>query len=733
MRAYWHIIVLTLTAFVFLSLPAHSDVTLPNGGWDPAWSPDGNSIAFTSGSPHSIPNLWLIRADKTGLRQMTTRGAHEPEWLPDGKTIVFGTLRRGRPIFMAIQADGEPGSEKPIDVLPIGAEGPIWSPNGSLVSYGTESKDGKSRDLVIARTGGGGSTALTSNFWCREWTWSPDGSKIAFVVGRSTGTSIWTVNVAAKDVKLLYKGFCSAPSYSPDGKRLALAVPDVRSGFKIVVIDLGSGLDKKIGVRTFNGQKLTWSRDGKQLYFESSRKSEPAIWSVGVDGTNIVRITSQGMPSTSFALSPDGTRFVYQMTTPDSYSPELAVCTTTGGMLTKLTTTSSPSYWAPVWAPGGRQFALQTDVKHAAEVRVGSPSGSLGKAITQVFGSDPAEVSWFSDGTRLLVADTGRLLIANPAGGKDAAKPLPKLASQVESPRLQGTEVIVTEWGLRDASLSAFRLDGSGRRQLTQKPEAQPAPKPQKSDGQKPSNQKVATPVKVSSADISARILAGAGPAPTADAEEGNPHSGLGLMGPQANVTGDQRPPMIDLWPAVSPDRKSLAFLRNDQVWLANIDGSGERQVTELQAQEGAKRSVSSLSWSPKGDSLLFLALDSASDGLTMELWSCGTQAGSQRLVYSEKVDTEYGVFYSGCTSPPVPMAGGTRTLFTSISSGEPRIVSIASDGSDLREIAPAPSSFPALDSTGKKLAYVDLSNSRERIRVLDLATGKRTGALFQK
>jgi Tol biopolymer transport system component len=183
----------------------------------------------------------------------------------------------------------------------------------------------------------------------------------------------------------------------------------------------------------------------------------------------------------------------------------------------------------------------------------------------------------------------------------------------------------------------------------------------------------------------------------------------------------------------VSPDRKVVAFSRNGQVWLVEFDGKGERQITSQTPSQGSVRTVSSLAWSPGGASLLFLAFNTAASRLTLEIWTCGVDAGSEHLLYSESVNTEYGVFYSACTYPPVYIAGGKRILFTSLAGGEPHVVTIASDGTDLREMAPAPSSFPALDPNESKLAYVDLSDFHERIRILDIASGKRSAPLFRK
>lgn len=64
----------------------------------PRYSPDGSVIAFVSGTSHTIPNVWLIQADGTGLRQLTTDGVDANggtlfSWSPDGADIVYSSFR----------------------------------------------------------------------------------------------------------------------------------------------------------------------------------------------------------------------------------------------------------------------------------------------------------------------------------------------------------------------------------------------------------------------------------------------------------------------------------------------------------------------------------------------------------------------------------------------------------------------------------------------------------------
>jgi TolB protein len=68
--------------------------TSPYGpDWDsePAWSPDGKRIAYTSAGSNTPRAIYVMNADGTARRRLTfgRTGDGSPAWSPDGREILF--------------------------------------------------------------------------------------------------------------------------------------------------------------------------------------------------------------------------------------------------------------------------------------------------------------------------------------------------------------------------------------------------------------------------------------------------------------------------------------------------------------------------------------------------------------------------------------------------------------------------------------------------------------------
>jgi dipeptidyl aminopeptidase/acylaminoacyl peptidase len=103
-----------------------------SAGGSPAWSPDGTTIAFRKGQPHSWlgKGIWLVHADGTGLRLLThpssCYGDDGPAWSPDGRRLAVDD---GHGISLINVRDG--GRRK----LVSRGNDPTWSADGRWIAF----------------------------------------------------------------------------------------------------------------------------------------------------------------------------------------------------------------------------------------------------------------------------------------------------------------------------------------------------------------------------------------------------------------------------------------------------------------------------------------------------------------------------------------------------------------------------------------------------------------------
>jgi Tol biopolymer transport system component len=183
---------------------------------DPIWSPDGRNIAYSqSGSLGD--HIYIIAAVPGSIARQLTHGDHEesPAWSRDGNRIAFVRRSPGSPFstwaIKVINVDGT--GEASITPNGESYETPTWSPDGTRLAFAKFV--GWTTEIFVINADGSGETRLTNNTWTdRNPSWSADGTQIIFESSRET-TQIWAICIdGSRYTQLTYTpGSSHAPNW----------------------------------------------------------------------------------------------------------------------------------------------------------------------------------------------------------------------------------------------------------------------------------------------------------------------------------------------------------------------------------------------------------------------------------------------------------------------------------------------------------------------------------------
>jgi TolB protein len=192
---------------------------------DPAWSPDGSRISFTSDAGGG-PSIHVMSASGTGVTRLTDPGfaSYRPAWSPDGTRIVYVSERDGNAELYVMNADGT----NPTRLTNHSARDtdPDWSPDGSTIAFSSD-RDGNAEVYTLHLETRAVRRVTRTQTWAGHPAWSPDGTRIAFA--RAECAFYWSygcynevvVSDAAGSVQHeVARG--EDPAWSPDGSRLAV-------------------------------------------------------------------------------------------------------------------------------------------------------------------------------------------------------------------------------------------------------------------------------------------------------------------------------------------------------------------------------------------------------------------------------------------------------------------------------------------------------------------------------
>jgi TolB protein len=247
------------------------------------------------------------------------------------------------------------------------------------------------KEIYVMNADGSDQRAATANRSINNFpAWSPDGDAIIYTSFRYLRRPFLFLSSRGQgkpgrllsrlgDARAQYRGV-----FAPDHERLALVMSDGDAS------DIYSvGLDGRNLRRLTSGRAIdvspSFSPDGKRMAFVSDRTGSPQIYVMDADGGNVRRLSYDGAYNTNPAWSPDGLWIAYETRVNGQFDiwlidPE--------GVTNVPIVTHPRSDEGPSWAPNSRMIMFSSTRRGLADLYVVDRDGSNPRRITAAAGNN---------------------------------------------------------------------------------------------------------------------------------------------------------------------------------------------------------------------------------------------------------------------------------------------------------------------------------------------------------
>jgi len=411
----------------------------------PAWSPDGNTIAFIRQLNASRGELLLIPASGGPERKIATITDDEfiespgrlvsLTWSPDGSAIAASHRRPGdaseRIYLFSRTGEMRPLTSPP---APLSDHTPAISSDGRVLAFTRLTGFSAAEIYTVSldshlHVAGDAHRITSSNRWCINPVWVPGKDRILYLEAEEPAahTALKITAPSSRSTVGLTVMLNDEPRDITAGSH-ELVYSNVRSDTNIWRARIpAAGEAPSIPERFISSTRLdgkpSYSPDGSKIAFTSSRSGTQEIWVSDADGSNLFRMTNFGGPLVGYAnWSPDGQWLIFHAR-PEA-QVDLFLMPAAGGPVKRLTTDPADDT-LPSFTHDGRSIYFSSARSGQPEIWRMPAGGGRAVQVTTSGGFRPFESA---DGQRIfyVTLDASRIQSVPAKGGpvSDVTGPL---------------------------------------------------------------------------------------------------------------------------------------------------------------------------------------------------------------------------------------------------------------------------------------------------------------------
>jgi Tol biopolymer transport system component/DNA-binding winged helix-turn-helix (wHTH) protein len=247
----------------------------------PAFSPDGQRLAYVSWRPGTRFEAWLLNM-RDGSTSVLSQGPADesyPTWMPDNRTVVLTASTDGRRRVVRTAIDTR--QSQPASGLPAELSNLSLSPDGRELAYHVTNEAGGLSPWVVPFAGGEPRRLTPADRSAGYPSWSRDGQRLALEVDFNGKTHVWIVNRDGSELRQITSGSGQhwPHSWAPDGDRIAYA--GERDGvWNVWTVSASTGATRQLTrftTQTGYVRYPAWSPLDDRIVFERSTETSK-IW-----------------------------------------------------------------------------------------------------------------------------------------------------------------------------------------------------------------------------------------------------------------------------------------------------------------------------------------------------------------------------------------------------------------------------------------------------------------------